>query len=84
MFLYFWALASPRLVEFPNINPWIFIKASQEQCLLQVMKNPISFGFDPFEVLLAPTGSLMEPFLISLRERVVMGGEVVKVLILLY
>ena len=66
MFLYFWALASPRLVEFPNINPWIFIKASQGQCLLQVMKNPISFGFDPFEVLLAPTGSLMEPLLISL------------------
>ena len=60
-----WALASPCLVEFPNINPWIFIKASQEQCLLLVMKNPISFGFDPFEVLLAPTGS-MEPLLISL------------------
>ena len=49
--LYFSALARPCVVEFPSINPWIFIKASQEQCLLVVMKNPKSFGFGPFAFL---------------------------------
>ena len=43
---------------FPNMNPWIFIKASQTQCLLLVLPF---WNFDPFEILLAPTGSLMEP-----------------------
>ena len=57
--------------------------ASQAQCLLLVLKNPISFSlgdlpfwnFDPFEILLSPRGSFMEPLLISLLTKTAFPKE---------